>query len=58
VRLPSLEVEPMEQTYTCLETTPQGSRYRYESGDFQAVLTLDPNGLVVEYPGLWRQVIA
>jgi len=35
-----------------------GGRYRYESltTGFTTVITLDSDGLVKEYPGLFRQV--
>jgi hypothetical protein len=55
VRLPELTVTAAEQTYTCLEKTDRLSRYRYQSGSFQADLEVDPQGLVLEYPNYWRR---
>jgi uncharacterized protein len=52
---PPLEVTTSEQRYTHLGLHPGGSLYRYQSGDFQADLAVDGDGLVVDYPGLWRQ---
>ena len=51
VRLPELVLEPLEQTYTRLST----DRYRYATidGEFERELTVNGNGLVLEYPGQW-----
>jgi uncharacterized protein len=54
IRVPELRVEPDPQRYTRL-----GERlYRYESrdSDFTADLPLDADGLVLDYPGLFRRV--
>ncbi|HZM80747.1 MAG TPA: putative glycolipid-binding domain-containing protein [Candidatus Limnocylindrales bacterium] len=54
IELPGLTVSVMPQRYTCL-----GDRlYRYQSEGFQADLTVDEHGLVVDYPGLWRRLHA
>lgn len=54
VAIPSLDVTPVDQAYTCLE---QGDRYRYEglSRNFQAELEVDEDRLVLDYPGLFRR---
>ncbi|MFG2192907.1 putative glycolipid-binding domain-containing protein [Streptomyces sp. NPDC048639] len=52
VSVPDLTVTPSPQTYTHLETTDHGARVRFTSEDFTADLELDPDGLVVTYPGL------
>ncbi|MBI2159125.1 MAG: putative glycolipid-binding domain-containing protein [Candidatus Rokubacteria bacterium] len=51
LRFPSLELEPLEQTYGRLAE----DRYRYESGGgrFTAELRVDRSGFVREYPGIW-----
>lgn len=51
---PDLTVTPNRQRYTCLEP---GRRYRYESvdGDFARDVEVDGDGLVVEYPDLFRR---
>jgi hypothetical protein len=56
VRFPGLEVTLERQRYTCLEP---GRRYRYESvdSDFSREIEVDPDGLVVTYPGLFRRVL-
>lgn len=51
VRFPGFGVEVLEQRYTRLA----GDRYLYESagGDFRRELTVNGEGLVLEYPGFW-----
>lgn len=59
VAFPGIEVRPVRQRYTCLEAlTSAGGRFRYESltSGFRADLPVDPDGLVVDYPGDWRRV--
>jgi hypothetical protein len=61
IAVPQLQVSVVEQRYTCLELTPDGSRYRYESLNngvcwFSAELPIDSDGLVLDYPGLFRRV--
>lgn len=53
IRAPELTTEPLRQRYTRLAA----DRYRYEhvDGDFTAELPLDANGLVLDYPGLFRR---
>ena len=48
VRLPSLEVAPVEQVYTAMGQ----DRARYRAGSFTAELTVDSGGYVTHYPGL------
>ena len=50
LRFPQLTVARTVQTYTRLDTT----RYRYASGDFEADLTVDDDGFVVDYDE-WRR---
>lgn len=56
--LPDLKPQAVEQRYTCLEDGPGGGLYRYASGSFCADLPIDRDGLVIDNPGLWRQVAA
>lgn len=48
-----------EQSYTCLERSARDGLYRYESldGGFTADLPVDADGLVLDYPGLFRRVL-
>ncbi|MCW5716029.1 MAG: putative glycolipid-binding domain-containing protein [Bauldia sp.] len=53
---PDFVPKPVRQRYTCLA---QGRRYRFEALDgtgFTADLEVDADGLVVDYPGLFRRV--
>ena len=60
---PELSLEAVRQRYTCLEAGPDGGRYRYESlphegllEGFSAELAVDADGLVIDYPGLFRRL--
>jgi len=61
IAVPQMRVEVTQQRYTCLEVTPSGGRYRFESfeqgaSSFMAELSVDRDGLVLEYPGLFRRI--
>lgn len=58
VRLPELTAERVLQRYTLLSKDAISGEavYRYESGTFCADLPADPDGFVVDYPGLWRRL--
>jgi uncharacterized protein len=47
----TLEFKRSEQIYTKLDDT----HFRFQSADFEAVLNVDANGLVVDYPGLFKR---
>jgi hypothetical protein len=49
---PELRFERAVQRYARLAK----DRYRYAQDDFEAELTVDEDGLVLEYEGLWRTV--
>lgn len=55
ITVPDLTLRADRQRYTCLEP---GKRYRYDGLDtkFTAVLTVDHDGLVIDYEGLFRRV--
>jgi hypothetical protein len=56
--VPELTIEPAQQRYTCLEKSATGGLYRFESlsSGFQADLPVDSDGLVLDYPGVFRRV--
>jgi hypothetical protein len=59
--IPQMHVEVTQQRYTCLEITSSGGRYRFESlvdgvSSFTAELPVDRDGLVLDYPELFRRV--
>ena len=58
VAVPGLEVSVARQRYQCLRWGLDGGRYRFESPatGFTAEITVDGDGLVVEYPGVARRV--
>jgi len=55
VDAPSLDLRASDQRYSCIENGPEGGRYLYESGSFRAELTVDRDGLVIDYAGLWER---
>ncbi len=52
VKFPSLEIQPLAQTYTRLAE----NRYRYESPGFSAELQVDELGLVITYENGWERL--
>jgi hypothetical protein len=54
-----LQPWPEPQRYTCLERSYRGGIYRYLSldGGFTADLPVDADGLVTDYPGLFKRVL-
>ncbi len=58
ITVPDLSVGPAQQRYTCLSRTASGGLYRYEGleSGFTADLLVDAQGLVVDYPGIWKRV--
>jgi hypothetical protein len=54
IHVPTLKIEPWDQRYTGLEP----NRVRYESigSGFMRELEIDADGLVTNYPGLFRRV--
>ncbi|GAB4459651.1 MAG: putative glycolipid-binding domain-containing protein [Anaerolineae bacterium] len=60
IALPTLQISAAQQRYTCLAQAPDHSLYRFESlaDNFSAEIQVDADGLVVEYPGLFRRVWA
>jgi uncharacterized protein len=57
VRVPELLVGPERQRYGCLEELADGGLYRFEAlpSGFTAELPVDAEGLVIDYPGLFRR---
>ena len=53
-----LQPWPEPQRYTCLEKSARGRLYRFLSldGGFQADLPVDADGLVIDYPGLFKRI--
>lgn len=57
ILVPSLEVSPLDQRYTCLARDGAESRWRYQSPahGFTAELPVDADGLVVDYPPFFER---
>ena len=57
IRVPELLVGPERQRYGCLEAQADGGLYRFEAlpSGFTAELPVDAEGLVIDYPGLFRR---
>jgi uncharacterized protein len=57
IRVPELLVGPERQRYGCLEARVGGGLYRFEAlpSGFTAELAVDADGLVIDYPGLFRR---
>jgi uncharacterized protein len=57
IRVPELLVGPERQRYGCLEAKADGGLYRFEAlpSEFTAELPVDADGLVIDYPGLFRR---
>jgi len=58
VLIPEIELITDTQRYTCLELSAHGGLYKYESmeSDFKAELPVDSDGLVIDYPGLFKSL--
>jgi uncharacterized protein len=56
IRLPNIAISTDRQRYTCLDAR---GRYLYESvdSDFTREIEVDADGLVTNYPGLFRRLI-
>ena len=56
--IPEMQVSVDPQRYTCLAVGSAGGKYKFESLDsgFTAVITVDADGLVEDYPELFKRV--
>ena len=57
VRAPESLLGPERQRYGCLEARAEGGLYHFEAvpSGFTADLEVDTDGLVIDYPGLFRR---
>lgn len=55
---PQFEVFPAKQSYTCLSTGATGARYHFKMGEFERDITVDADGFVIDYPGLFQRMWA
>jgi hypothetical protein len=56
VTLPDLSVRLSRQTYRTVSVTDDGAVINYSVPDFSADLTVDRDGLVIDYPGIAKRV--
>jgi hypothetical protein len=58
VEVPGLELSVARQRYHCLSWASDGGRYRFEdpATGFTAEISVDGDGLVIDYPGIARRV--
>ena len=56
VSMPDLSVTLITQTYRTVDITPEGAVVNFTRGDFTADITVDPEGIVIDYPGVARRV--
>jgi uncharacterized protein len=60
VDVPNMRLDTSRQRYTCLERNAEGGLYSYEDEGlfrgFTADLPVDADGLVLDYPGIFRRI--
>ena len=56
IRIPELTIERATQRYTCLEKNEQGALFEYSQPNFKAILPVDADGFVQNYPELFRRL--
>lgn len=56
--IPEMQVSVALQKYTCLEKSSGGGKYKFQSleSGFTAVITVDADGLVEDYPKIFKRV--
>jgi uncharacterized protein len=57
IRVPDLDVAAAEQEYTCRDVGGAPSRFTYRNvaSGFTAELSIDRDGIVIDYGGIWRR---
>lgn len=50
------QVRVVRQRYTCLAWTPTSARYHFRQADYEVELDVDVDGLVKDYPGLFKRL--
>jgi len=56
ILIPQLDIQPARQQYSCIERHAQGSVFEYSQPGFKAILSLDADGFVQNYPELFRRL--
>lgn len=60
LKVPEMTIQPVEQRYTYLEKTANTQTYLYDglTSNFQAEIPVDQDGLVLDYPQLFRRIVS
>ena len=60
LQVPEMTIEPVEQRYAYLEQTATTQTYLYDglTSNFQAAISVDQDGLVLDYPQLFRRIVS
>ena len=60
VTVPEMQLSVERQRYSFVEQNEAGSKYKFESldGEFTAIISVDADGLVEDYPNLFKRVWA
>ena len=58
IAAPEMQSSVEQQRYTCVERNEAGGKYKFESldGEFTAIIPVDKDGLVEDYPNLFKRV--
>ena len=56
IRIPELTIERVTQRYSCIERNVQSSLFEYSQPGFSAILPIDADGFVQNYPELFRRL--
>ncbi len=56
IQVPELTIRAQAQRYTCLALDDDGATYRFASESFVTDIRVDQDGLVLDYPDLWRRI--
>ena len=58
IAIPEMQLSVEPQRYTCVERNEVGGKYKFESleGEFMAIIAVDADGLVKDYPNLFKRV--
>ncbi len=57
ISIPDFTIERATQQYTCLEQHENGSLFEYSQPGFSAILPIEADGFVQNYPNLFRRLV-
>ncbi|MFJ8090698.1 putative glycolipid-binding domain-containing protein [Lysinibacillus sp. NPDC095746] len=56
ISIPSLEVKKVPQSYKYLNNNGKLRYFKYRSYDYETIICVDEQGLVIDYPNLFRRI--